>query len=116
MFEMFSANDLKENAGNQSATSDYIHKALNSFTTHLITKNFDLTITSVGDGRVTRILKCVDLYMQRKTLKRWTRISTIRHLNLWRKRSKFQEPIKPHQQHKSLFHFAFVMSCYYFTL
>lgn len=37
--------------------------------THLITKNFDLTITSVGDIRVTRILECVDLYVQRKTLK-----------------------------------------------
>lgn len=36
--------------------------------THLITKNFDLTITPVGNCCVTRILECVDLYMQRKTL------------------------------------------------
>lgn len=37
--------------------------------THLITKNFDLTITSVGDVCVARILECVNLYVQRKTLK-----------------------------------------------
>lgn len=37
--------------------------------THLITKNFDLTITSVGEVCVAWILEGVDLYVQRKTLK-----------------------------------------------
>jgi hypothetical protein len=40
-----------------------------TFMTHLITKNFDLTVTSVGDVGVARILERVNLYVQRKTLK-----------------------------------------------
>jgi hypothetical protein len=36
--------------------------------THFITKYFDLTVSSVRNCCITRILKCVDLNVQRKTL------------------------------------------------
>lgn len=36
--------------------------------THLITKNFDLTVTSVRQGCVSWIFECVDLNVQWKTL------------------------------------------------
>lgn len=37
--------------------------------THLITKNFDLTVTSVRQGCVSWIFECVDLNVQWKALK-----------------------------------------------
>lgn len=77
--QTFKVWNLREYCKTINIVSNRRHqKAINQSLTHLITKNFDLTITSVGNSCVSRILKRVDLYVQRKTLDGWIKKGALK--------------------------------------